>query len=107
MMSREVLHCEVDGKDLFEDWFDSLKDRAGQAAILRRIERAKDGNFGDHRFVGGGVWEMRVDFGPGYRLYYGEDGPRLVLLLWGGDKGSQVKDIRTARTLWAHYERRS
>lgn len=55
--------------------------------------------------VGGGVWELRIHFGPGYRVYYGEDGPRVVLLLCGGDKATQGKDIRKAQELWAEYRR--
>ena len=102
---RQVLHYVVDGRDIFGDWLDGLKDVAGRAAILKRIGRAEEGNFGDHHFVGGGVCEMLVHCGPGYRLYYGEDGPRIVLLLCGGDKSTQAKDIRKAQELWAQYRR--
>lgn len=102
---REVLHYVVDGKDVFGDWLDGLKDVVGRAAILKRIGRAEEGNLGDHRSAGGGVCEMRIDFGPGYRLYYGEDGPRIVLLLCGGDKSTQQKDILRAQGLWAEYRR--
>jgi putative addiction module killer protein len=102
---RKVLHYVSDGKDLFGDWLSGLKDRAGRAAILKRVSRAEDGNLGDRRAVGSGAWEMRVDFGPGYRVYYGEDGPRIILLLCGGDKSTQDKDIRRARELWAQYRR--
>ncbi len=102
---REVLHYVANGRDIFGEWLDGLRDVPGRAAILKRIGRAEDGNFGDHRSVGGGVLEMRLDFGPGYRLYYGEDGARGVLLLYGGDKSTQRKDIRKARQLWAEYRR--
>lgn len=71
----------------------------------KRIDRVEDGNFGDRGFVGGGVWEIRIHYGPGYRVYYGEDGPAIVLLLCGGDKGTQRRDIRSARELWAEYRR--
>lgn len=103
---REVLHLVADGKDVFGEWIDALKDIAGRAAILKRIGRVEEGNLGDHRSVGGGVCEIRVHFGPGYRVYCGEDGPRVVLLLCGGDKGTQEKDVRRARELWAEYRRK-
>ena len=102
---REVLHCVAGGKDVFGEWLDGLKDISGRAAILKRIDRIEEGNFGDHRLVGGGVWEIRIHYGPGYRVYYGEDGPRVVLLLCGGDKGTQRIDIRKAQELWAECGR--
>lgn len=102
---RKVLHYVANGKDVFGEWLDGLRDISGRAAILKRIDRAEEGNLGDHRSAGGGVCEMRIDFGPGYRLYYGEDGPRIVLLLCGGDKSTQKKDIRKAYELWAEYRR--
>ena len=103
---RQVKHYLSDnGKDLFAEWFNRLKDTQGQIAVVRRIERVEDGNFGDHSFVGQGVWELLVHFGPGYRVYYGEDGPVLVILLCGGDKHSQNKDIRKAQELWQAYRR--
>lgn len=102
---RDVRHCISNGKDIFGDWLDGLKDRMGRAAILKRIDRVEEGNFGDHRPVGEGVFEIRIHFGPGYRIYYGEDGPRIVLLLCGGDKGTQRKDIGRAQEMWAAYRR--
>ena len=102
---REVLHYVANGKDVFGEWLDGLKDMTGRALIRKRIARVEEGNFGDHCFVGTGVWEIRIHFGPGYRVYYGEDGPIVVLLLCGGDKGAQKKDIRKAQELWAEYRR--
>jgi len=102
-LKRDVLHLVSDGKDVFGGWLDGLKDVSGRAAILKRIDRVEEGNFGDHRSVGGGVWEIRIHHGPGYRVYYGEDGPRIVLLLCGGDKGTQRTDIRKAIRLWGRY----
>ena len=102
----EILHCVCDGKDVFGEWLDGLKDVPGRALILKRIDRVEEGSFGDHRFVGRGVWELRVHYGPGYRIYYGEDGQSVVLLLCGGDKGEQKKDVRKAKKLWAEYSRR-
>jgi putative addiction module killer protein len=102
---REILSYVSYGKDVFGDWLDELKDGAGRAAIRKRIDRMEDGNFGDHRSVGEGVFEIRIHFGPGYRVYYGLDGPRIVLLLCGGDKATQRKDIPKAQVLWAEYWR--
>ena len=68
-----------------------------------RILRFETGNLGDHKQVGGGVWEARLAFGPGYRVYFGRSGRELVLLLLGGDKGSQGKDINRAKEYWATY----
>ncbi|MBI3552298.1 MAG: type II toxin-antitoxin system RelE/ParE family toxin [Elusimicrobia bacterium] len=104
--TRRVVHLVSGGRDIFGEWFDNLKDTAARAAIRKRLGRAEEGNFGDHRSAGGnGVCEMRIDFGPGYRLYYGEDGPDIVLLLCGGDKSTQRGDIRKAQRLWAEHRR--
>lgn len=91
---------------MFNEWFQGLRDAVGRDAIDRRIDRVEEGNFGDHRYVGEGVWEIRIHVGPGYRVYYGEDGPKIVLLICGGDKATQTKDIRRAQELWAAYQRR-
>lgn len=83
----------------FATWFENLKDRQGKARILTRLTAASLGNFGDHKSVGGGVWEMRVDVGPGYRVYYVQIGSVTYLLLCGGDKSSQNKDILRAQQM--------
>ncbi|WP_093384129.1 type II toxin-antitoxin system RelE/ParE family toxin [Rugamonas rubra] len=83
----------------FRNWFANLKDRRARARIQVRIDRAEDGNFGDHRSVGGGVSEMRLDCGPGYRIYYTIRGTELVILLAGGDKSTQDKDVIAAQDL--------
>ncbi|MFN4328318.1 MAG: type II toxin-antitoxin system RelE/ParE family toxin [Limnobacter sp.] len=80
----------------FDAWFDALKDKAGKARILARIERAEQGNFGDAEPVGNGVSEMRIHFGPGYRVYFVQRGLEIVILLAGGDKSTQSKDIKAA-----------
>ena len=67
--------------------------------------RFESGNLGDHKSVGGGVWEARMPFGPGYRLYFGKDGTKVILLLLGGDKSSQTRDIKLARQYWNEYLR--
>jgi putative addiction module killer protein len=85
-------------------WMRNLRDTQGRAVIARRIERMAAGNFGDHKSVGGGVSELRVPFGPGYRVYYTLRGSKLVVLLCGGDKGSQRRDIARARELAGQLE---
>jgi len=76
-----------------------LKDRQGRARILTRIDRLADGNPGNHRNLGGGIFELKIDFGPGYRVYYVNRNGVVIVLLCGGDKSTQVKDIRRARAL--------
>ncbi len=103
---REVFnYVTASGRDAFGEWLDGLKDVKVRAVIKKRIDRIEEGLFGDHSFVGQGVWELRIHFGPGYRVYYGEDGPVIVLLLCGGDKSTQSKDIRKAQEFWAEYRR--
>jgi putative addiction module killer protein len=86
----------VEKTDEFRDWIDTLKDRAGRARILVRIDRLIDGNPGQHRDLADGVSELKINLGPGYRVYYAQRGTRLLLLLAGGDKSSQQKDIAKA-----------
>ena len=87
---------EVVRTDLFADWLDGLRDRKARARILVRIERLAAGNPGDVRPVGSGVSEMRVDHGPGYRIYFVRKGDIVIVLLCGGTKSSQRKDIALA-----------
>lgn len=86
----------VEKTDEYAQWIDALKDQAGRARILMRVERLIAGNPGQHRNLTDGVSELKVDFGPGYRVYYSLRGTRLLLLLAGGDKSTQQKDIRLA-----------
>jgi putative addiction module killer protein len=88
----------------FEDWLDGLRDAMGRARIRVRLDRLEQGNLGDCKSLGDGVSELRIDCGPGYRVYFAEDGPVIVLLLIGGDKGTQAKDIKTARKYWSEYQ---
>jgi putative addiction module killer protein len=90
---------EIRQTDEFAQWFARLRDLQGKAQIVRRIERLEAGNSGDVAPVGSGVSEMRIHFGPGYRLYFVQRGATWVLLLCGGDKGSQRRDIARAITL--------
>ena len=94
----------VEKTDLFREWIDALKDRAGRARILVRVDRLIQGNPGQHRDLTGGVAELKIDFGPGYRVYYTRRGTRLVLLLAGGDKSTQQKDLAKAIELAANFQ---
>ena len=85
--------------EVFDAWFGSLKDRQTARRIQARIDRAEEGNFGDHKAVGEGVSEMRIHLGPGIRVYFTHRGMEIVILLAGGDKSSQTQDIATAHEL--------
>jgi putative addiction module killer protein len=85
--------------EVYRDWINSLKDRAGRARIQVRVDRLANGNPGQHRNLTGGISELKIDFGPGYRVYYTEREGDLVILLAGGDKSTQQQDIRTATAL--------
>lgn len=93
------MEYEIQQTTLFAHWHLRLRDLRARIAIGRRIERAAAGNFGDVKALGGGLSEMRVDVGGGYRVYFTLRGSTLVVLLLGGDKSSQPDDIRQARTL--------
>jgi putative addiction module killer protein len=88
----------------YREWIDALKDRTGRARILVRVDRLIEGNPGQHRDLSDGVSELKIDFGPGYRVYYTRRGARLLLLLAGGDKSTQQKDIATAIKLSKNFE---
>jgi putative addiction module killer protein len=88
----------------FDEWLDSLKDLAGKARILARLISVELGNFGDTQPVGGGVSELRIHIGPGYRVYYTRKKKVLVFVLCGGDKSSQKKDIAKAKLIAASIE---
>ena len=90
----------------FTEWLSDLPDRQARARILARLERLEVGNFGDAKFLRDGVHEMRIDWGPGYRVYYGRDGRTVIVLLCGGDKRKQSADIKRAVELWQEYANR-
>lgn len=94
------------GQKPFKEWLEALRDINGRAKVRVRLDRARLGNLGDHKPVDVGVWEMRIDYGPGYRVYFAKDGERLLLLLIGGDKDTQRKDIKTAVSYWQNYQER-
>lgn len=97
------MYVSAGGGCPFEDWLRRLRDVEGRARIRKRLDRLESGNFGDWREVGGGVGELRLHVGPGYGIYFGQDGRTLVILLCGGDKGSQKKDIERAGAYWRDY----
>lgn len=92
------------GSRPFAEWLDGLRDQRAIQKIQVRIDRLSLGNPGKTRGVGGGVQELKVDYGPGYRVYFGIDGNTIVILLLGGDKRSQDEDIRKAREYWKEYK---
>jgi len=100
---REYLRS--DGECPFRNWLRSLKDVNARARIRIRINRIRLANFGDCKAVGSGVSEFRIDYGPGYRVYFGRVGEKLVLLLCGGSKKNQEKDIKLAKEYWFDYKR--
>lgn len=95
-----VLDC---GDSPFDTWFDQLQDLRLQAAVASRLARVRAGNSGDCKFVGDGVSELRIDKGPGLRVYFGRQGSAVIVLIGGGDKSTQSRDIRVAKRLWREF----
>jgi putative addiction module killer protein len=91
----------------FRDWLGGLKDRQAAARVIARVERIGRGNLGDVKPVGRGVSETRIDYGPGYRVYFASKGATLIVLLAGGDKSTQAKDIKAAKALWEAWKEAS
>jgi putative addiction module killer protein len=103
---RRILHYLASGgRDPFVHWLETLKGTAGHKKVLIAVDKAEDGNLGDHASVGEGVWEIRLHFGPGLRIYYGYDGKgqEEVILLTGGSKKTQQSDIVRAKKYWRDY----
>jgi putative addiction module killer protein len=98
-------YLAADGRSPFEEWFSGL-DAAAGAKVTVAVARLEQGNLSNVKSVGEGVLEYRIDWGPGYRIYFGRDGNVLVILLTGGTKKRQQRDIDTAKALWADYKLR-
>lgn len=98
---------QVEKTDEYRHWIDGLKDQVGRARVLMRVDRLIHGNPGSHRNLIEGVSELKVDVGPGYRVYYSLRGARLLLLIAGGDKSTQAKDIAMALELNRHFMEKS
>ena len=93
------------GREPFNEWLSAIRDIGTQARIRARLERLEDGNLGDCQSVGAGVFELRIHSGAGYRIYFGQIDNTIILLLCGGDKSSQRRDVEQAQTCWLEYKR--
>ena len=108
MMPNELkVYQTAAGRQPFNDWLEALADRQARARIRTRLDRLALGNFGDHRVLDGGVFELRIDWGAGYRVYFSRVGKLILLLLCGGDKTTQSKDIKNAKTYLQDYKDRT
>jgi putative addiction module killer protein len=106
-MKKEIRFYRTrDGKEPFTEWYQSLKDKKLGAQVKSRLERVTLGNYGDYKALGGGVYELRIHYGAGYRLYFSEENEIIVLFLIGGIKSSQLKDIQKARAYLADFRER-
>jgi putative addiction module killer protein len=106
-MKKELRYYRTEeGKEPFIDWLGSLKDRVGRAHITNRLNRVTLGNYGDCDPVGGGVYELKIHSGPGYRVYFSEQERTILLLLLGGSKRTQDKDIKKAKQYWTEFRER-
>ncbi len=100
------VYVDSRGRSPYENWIEGLRDSRIRAIISVRLDRLSQGNPGQHKSLGGGLFELKIDLGPGFRVYYSEMGEFVVLLLCGGDKGSQSKDVSLARFYLEDYRRR-
>ena len=106
-MDYEIRHYrDGSGCDRFQQWLEGMRDRQARIRVLQRVNRLTTGNFGDCKPSREGVWELRIDWGPGYRVYYAQFGKTVILLLAGGDKRKQGADIERAVKYLADYRRR-
>ena len=97
------VHVRADGREPFPEWLRGLRDGSARNRIRQRIARVRLGNFGDTRSVGDGIHELRIDTGPGYPVYFGREGDATVILLCGGDKSTQSRDMARARGYWRDH----
>jgi putative addiction module killer protein len=102
-----VLYVTENDNCPFEEWLNTLRDRQARAKIKQRLDRIELGNLGDFKPVGDGVMELRVNYGPGYRLYFAFSGATIIFLLCGGDKSTQTQDILRAKQYWMNFQDRS
>jgi putative addiction module killer protein len=98
-----IFYRNAAGNEPFSEWIDDFRDPMTRRRILQRVFRVESGNYGDYKSLKDGVSELRLDFGPGYRVYFGEDGDKIVILLCGGDKSTQTQDIERAKAHWKEY----
>lgn len=96
----------VDGRTPIAQWLEALDDMRTRSRIVARLDRLGSGHVGDWKSIGSGVYELRIDAGPGYRVYFARHGASVVLLLCGGDKGTQQRDIERAHAYWKDYKAR-
>ena len=101
-----VRYQQEDGREPYTEWFRNLRDAKAKTRIAARLRQIESGNLGDFKPAGEGVTELRIHVGAGYRVYCGQHGDRWVILLCGGDKGSQTADIAKAKALWSEWKRR-
>ena len=99
-----IIYADENGTEPFAKWLEDLRDGQARRRILTRLRRVEQGNYGDYKSLQDGVYELRLTFGPGYRVYFGEDGDTVVVLLSGGDKSTQGKDIEQAKIYWKRYQ---
>jgi putative addiction module killer protein len=99
-------YVSSNGRCPYDEWFDGLKDVKTRAIIDARLIRIRNGNFGTVKSVGRGVMELKISFGPGYRVYFSEEADSIIILLCGGDKRTQKRDIKNAQDYWEDYKRR-
>jgi putative addiction module killer protein len=102
-MFRLLIYKTPAGNEPLTQWLGKLRDREGQVRIRQRLRRLEAGQMGDCKALGGGLYELRFFFGAGYRVYFGKDGERMILLLLGGDKSGQARDISKAKDYWKEY----
>lgn len=101
-----VRYLREDGSEPYTEWYRALRDGVAKAAVAMRLRRVEQGNFGDCKSVGEGVRELRIQVGPGYRVYFGQHDQRLVILLCAGDKSHQSSDIVRAKAFFGEWKRR-
>ena len=101
-----IPYTDANGRQPYTEWLNGLRDHEAKRRIAMRVKDMASGGFGGAKSVGGGVSEFRIHYGPGYRVYYGQQGKRIYLLLCGGDKSTQPRDIRQAKAYWQEHKRR-